>query len=73
MKILLPNGVLLFVRECRKFDITKGVLNIYTGRERELAHFVIAHIAGYWFDNEAVEIQGAATPGPRQTDKTDQT
>jgi hypothetical protein len=56
MKILLPNGMLLFVQECRKFDITKGVLNLYTARERALAHFVIAHIAGYWFDNEAVGI-----------------
>ena len=56
MKIILPNGVMLFIPDCRKYDIEKGVLNLYTVRERRLAHFVIAHIAGFYFDNECVEV-----------------
>jgi len=56
MRVILPNGVMLFIRDCSEYDIEKGVLTLYTVRERCLAHFVIAHIAGYYFDNECVEV-----------------
>lgn len=61
MKLLLNNGMVLWVKEAKQIVEDGNCLILTTMRGRGLAYIASQQVAAYWWDNENVEVVRLAT------------